>query len=187
MHAKNLALVLLAACGAPDARTKSPAAPETTVVIGPAPDAASPPTVLAQTAGTEDDAGDPCSGDWRPGQPRLANRTVSMRQGTAQVNGRLPPEVIQRIVRQNFGRFRLCYENGLRSDENLQGRVTIAFTIGPDGSVSSAADGGSDLPNQCVISCIARGFRNLSFPQPEGGGVVLVGYPILFNAGTPKP
>ncbi|HLM76117.1 MAG TPA: FHA domain-containing protein, partial [Polyangiaceae bacterium] len=27
------------------------------------------------------------------------------------VSGRLPPEVIQRIVRQNFGRFRLCYEN----------------------------------------------------------------------------
>ena len=28
----------------------------------------------------------------------------------------MTPEVIQRIVRQNYGRFRLCYENGLRNN-----------------------------------------------------------------------
>jgi len=35
------------------------------------------------------------------------------------VNGRLPPEVIQRIVRQKFGRFRLCYEQNLRMQPSL--------------------------------------------------------------------
>ena len=57
--------------------------------------------------------------------------------GRDQVNGRLPPEVIQRIVRQNFGRFRLCYENGLRNNPNLQGRVSVRFVIGRDGAVSN--------------------------------------------------
>ncbi len=52
-------------------------------------------------------------------------------------SGRLPPEVIQRIVRQNFGRFRLCYENGLRNNPNLQGRVSVRFVIGRDGAVSN--------------------------------------------------
>jgi len=43
------------------------------------------------------------------------------------VNGRLPPEVIQRIVRQNFGRFRNCYESSLRTNPSLTGRVAVKF------------------------------------------------------------
>ncbi|AKU99982.1 putative abductin-like protein [Labilithrix luteola] len=111
-----------------------------------------------------------------------ATKAPSMRQGATQVNGRLPPEVIQRIVRQNFGRFRLCYENGLRTNPNLSGRVSVKFVIDRSGAVSTAQDGGSDLPDQGVVSCVVRGFGNLSFPQPEGG-IVTVVYPIIFNPG----
>jgi hypothetical protein len=111
-----------------------------------------------------------------------ATKSPSLRQGATQVNGRLPPEVIQRIVRQNFGRFRLCYENGLRTNPNLAGRVQIKFVIDRSGSVSTSQDGGSDLPDQSVVSCVVRGFGNLSFPQPEGG-IVTVVYPIIFNPG----
>jgi hypothetical protein len=109
-------------------------------------------------------------------------RAPSIRQGATTVNGRLPPEVIQRIVRQNFGRFRLCYENGMRTNPNLAGRVAVKFVIDRSGSVSTASDGGSDIPDQSVISCVVRGFGNLSFPQPEGG-IVTVVYPIIFNPG----
>src|SRR5512134_4145600 len=70
-----------------------------------------------------------------------------VRMGATSVSGRLPPEVIQRIVRQNFGRFRLCYENGLRSNPDLKGRVAVRFLIGGDGLVGTAGDGGSDLPD----------------------------------------
>ncbi|HRI63791.1 MAG TPA: AgmX/PglI C-terminal domain-containing protein [Polyangium sp.] len=103
----------------------------------------------------------------------------SVRMGATTVSGRLPPEIIQRIVRQNFGRFRLCYENGLRNNPNLQGRVGVRFIIGRDGNVTSASNGGSDLPDAGVISCVTRAFYGLSFPQPEGG-VVSVVYPIMF-------
>jgi hypothetical protein len=105
-----------------------------------------------------------------------------IREGATSVNGRLPPEVIQRIVRQNFGRFRLCYENGLRNNPNLQGRVTVKFMIDRSGAVGMTADGGSDIPDSSVVQCVVRGFGNLSFPQPEGG-VVTVVYPIMFNPG----
>jgi hypothetical protein len=40
-------------------------------------------------------------------------RAPKVRMGATTVSGRLPPEVIQRIVRQNYGRFRMCYEQGL--------------------------------------------------------------------------
>jgi Ca-activated chloride channel family protein len=99
--------------------------------------------------------------------------------GASSVSGRLPPEIIQRIVRQNFGRFRLCYENGLRANPNLQGRVGVRFIIGRDGNVASASNGGSDLADAGVINCVTRAFYGLSFPQPEGG-IVTVVYPILF-------
>jgi hypothetical protein len=111
------------------------------------------------------------------GSHRSRPPRVSM--GATQVSGRLPPEVIQRIVRQNFGRFRLCYENGLRNNPNLQGRVSARFVIGRDGAVSTVNNGGSDLPDAGVVSCVLRAFNGLSFPQPEGG-VVTVTFPILF-------
>jgi hypothetical protein len=96
------------------------------------------------------------------------------------VSGRLPPEIIQRIVRSNFGRFRACYEDGLKRNPALEGRVTTSFVIGRDGSVSNVADAGGDLPDAAVKSCVIRAFYGLSFPQPEGGIVTNV-YPIVFS------
>ncbi len=107
---------------------------------------------------------------------------VSMRVGETVVNGQIPAEVIQRIVRQNFGRFRMCYEDGLRTNPSIGGRVAVKFIIDRQGAVSLASDGGSDLPDQAVIGCVVRGFQNLSFPEPKGG-VVKVTYPIVFTPG----
>ncbi|HEU4412620.1 MAG TPA: AgmX/PglI C-terminal domain-containing protein [Polyangiaceae bacterium] len=102
--------------------------------------------------------------------------------GATVVGGRLAPETVQRIVRQNFGRFRMCYENGLKVNPSLQGRVAVRFVIGRDGAVASVANGGSDLPDAGVVSCVVRSFGSLSFPQPEGG-VVTVVYPLTLTPG----
>lgn len=99
------------------------------------------------------------------------------------VTGRLPPEAIQRIVRANFGRFRACYNDGLQRNPGLTGRVSVRFVIGRDGAVSTASDGGSDLPDAAVRACVVRAFYGLSFPQPEGG-IVTVTYPIHFSTIT---
>jgi hypothetical protein len=111
-----------------------------------------------------------------------STRAPQVRMGATTVNGRLPPEVIQRIVRQNYGRFRLCYENGLRNNPNLQGRVSVRFVIGRDGAVSNVSNGGSDMPDASVVQCVIRAYYGLSFPQPEGG-IVTVVYPIMFSPG----
>jgi hypothetical protein len=103
-------------------------------------------------------------------------------RGAVRTMPRSPPEVVQRIVRQNFGRFRLCYENGLRRNSNLTGRVNVRFVIGRDGSVATATNSGSDLPDTAVVSCVVGAFRYLSFPQPEGGPVTFV-YPISLTPG----
>ncbi len=109
-------------------------------------------------------------------------RVPVIRPSVTIVSGRLPPEVIQRVVRQNHGRFRFCYEQGLTRNPNLEGRVSARFVIGRDGAVSNVADGGSNLPDSAVHSCVLGAFYGLSFPAPEGG-IVTVSYPIQFSPG----
>ncbi len=111
-----------------------------------------------------------------------------VRAGATTVAGRLPPEVIQRIVRQNFGRFRLCYEAGLKAKATLAGKVTIKFGIEKDGSISGvAADaGGTTMPDKDVVACVIRGFQGLGFPAPEAGTVSVV-YPIMFSPPDDPP
>src|SRR5215471_6715537 len=111
-----------------------------------------------------------------------ATKAPKVRMGQTTVSGRLPPEVIQRIVRQNYGRFRMCYEQGLAKNPNLEGRVQVRFVIGRDGSVSNVSNGGSDIPDSSVVQCVIRNYYGLSFPQPEGG-IVTVVYPIMFSPG----
>jgi hypothetical protein len=101
--------------------------------------------------------------------------------GPVTTNGHLPAAVIQRIVRQNFGRFNFCYQNGLKSNPNLEGRVSVRFVIGRDGAVQFAADGGgSDIPDAAVRQCVVSSFTNLSFPPPDSGMVTVV-YPLMFT------
>jgi hypothetical protein len=117
-----------------------------------------------------------------PGGSGHVAKAPILRNPTIESNGRLPAEVIQRIVRQNFGRFRLCYEAGLRANPGLTGRIATKFVIGRDGAVMQASDAGSDLPDQNVVACVVRSFNSLSFPAPEGG-VATVTYPLTLSPG----
>jgi hypothetical protein len=106
-----------------------------------------------------------------------------MRPGTTTVSsGSLPADIIQRIVRQNYGRFRMCYEGGLRSNPNLTGRVAVRFVISRDGAVTHATNAGSDLPDSSVVGCVVSAYYGLSFPSPKDG-IVTVNYPIQFSPG----
>jgi hypothetical protein len=86
--------------------------------------------------------------------------------------------VIQRVVRQSFGRMRNCYAHGLRRDESLRRRVTTRFTILTDGSVAGIEDAGSSLHDPRVIGCVQRVFAGLSFPELRSALVIT--YPIAF-------
>jgi predicted small lipoprotein YifL len=97
-------------------------------------------------------------------------------------HGRLAPEVIQNVVRQNWGRYRTCYENAERTNKSLAGTVTVSYVIRPDGSTQDAKDLDSTMPDPDVVRCVVDGFAKLSYPPPEGGFVTVV-YPIAFAPG----
>jgi hypothetical protein len=115
-----------------------------------------------------------------PGGHKVAFHGGIREPGPVQTSGHLGPEIIQRVVRQNSGRFRFCYEKGLRGNPALTGRVSVKFMISRDGSVGFAADAGSDIPDGSVTRCVVSSFTNLSFPAPDSG-VVTVTYPLMFT------
>jgi hypothetical protein len=110
--------------------------------------------------------------------------TSLIRQGAVDVVGKLPAEVIQRVVRGNYGRYRHCYENGLRANAALAGTVTVKFVIAKSGEISQRSIASTDLDDAAVVACILQGFSSLQFPTPESG-VVTVVYPLQFAPRAP--
>ena len=54
--------------------------------------------------------------------------------------------------------------------------------ISASGAVTSSSVAGSTLGNPAAESCVARAVQRIAFPQPEGGGVVIVTYPFMFQS-----
>jgi hypothetical protein len=101
------------------------------------------------------------------------------------VGGRLAPEVIQKAVRAQFGGFRLCYEQGLRRDPGLTGRIAVRFVIDRDGNVAAVGKDPwtTSMRDAEVTRCVVDHFKGIVFPPPEGG-IVTVVYPIMFSPGS---
>lgn len=109
-------------------------------------------------------------------------RAPIIRSAYTTVSGRVPPEIIQRVIRQHFGSFRACYEDGLRRNAQLAGRVVVKFVIGLDGSVENAIDNGSEIGDRAVVDCVVKAFAQLSYPEPDNAHVIVV-YPLMLGPG----
>ncbi len=111
--------------------------------------------------------------------------TSVIRQSAVKVTGVLPPEVVQRVVRQQYPAFRQCYEKALHANPKLEGRVSVKLVIDAKGDAGQIGDAGSDLADPGVVSCVVAAMAKVKFPQPEGGGTVSVVYPLTFKPSEP--
>jgi len=107
-------------------------------------------------------------------------RAPGVRKVAMAVKGRRAPEGVERAVRQNFGRYRMCYEQGLARDPDLAGEVTLRFVIDGQGRVLRAASYGRALPDEDVVSCVASAFYSLPF-GPQGATMTSVSYTLAFT------
>ncbi|MEZ4221316.1 MAG: AgmX/PglI C-terminal domain-containing protein [Polyangiaceae bacterium] len=140
---------------------------------------------LVQGASSADEIPVEATEEGEPLNPELRSRLAPLRQvrirfGAITVIGGLPKEVIQRIVRRQIGQLRRCYSSGLDDNPNLQGRVAVKLVIDKTGTVKSAQNGNSDLPDSKVVSCVVSSLNRVQFPEPSGGGIVTASIPLLF-------
>jgi hypothetical protein len=111
-----------------------------------------------------------------------AARDVGGPKGDAQIGGAtstMPVNNLERTVAGLRPKFRSCYNQGLQSDPTMQGSVTIAASIGPNGEVSAADIASNNGLSTSVANCIARAVRNAQFDPPGGTGAK-VNIPVKF-------
>lgn len=97
------------------------------------------------------------------------------------VTGSLDKKIIRRVVSQHRREVRYCYEKELLKESDLAGRITVKFTISGNGDVIAAMVTKSTMHNRDVESCISSKIRRWVFPEPKGGGIVVVKYPFHFS------
>jgi hypothetical protein len=73
-----------------------------------------------------------------------------------------------------------CYEDGLRHNPRLGGRVVISWTIIRDGAVRNARIVSSTLPDRWVASCVLGAVADSVFPH-AGMFATEVSYPFVFT------
>lgn len=94
--------------------------------------------------------------------------------------GTMKRELVDRVVREHLREIRYCYQRQLQRQPGLSGKVTVRFVIARDGSVSSATTKSSTLGSAAAETCIHGRFLRMQFPEPKGGGIVIVTYPFVF-------
>ena len=97
--------------------------------------------------------------------------------------GALDKSLIDAVIKRKMNQIRYCYQRELTKNPSLGGKITVKFVIAKDGSVSKASIKSSTMGNKSVEGCIASRFMKFQFPQPKGGGIVIVSYPFIFQPG----
>jgi len=85
------------------------------------------------------------------------------------------------FVRARIGLIKACYENQLKRNPNLKGKIRVRFTILETGGLADIAVTENSLGSPDVASCIVGTMRGWRTPfRPSG--TVTVEYPFVFSA-----
>lgn len=97
--------------------------------------------------------------------------------------GALDKSLIDAVIKRHMNQLRYCYQRELTNDPDLGGKIVVKFVVAKDGSVASAAIKSSTMGIAAVEACVTSRFMRMQFPEPKGGGIVIVSYPFIFRPG----
>jgi TonB family protein len=95
-------------------------------------------------------------------------------------SGEFDSSVVVSTIKTRLRAIQMCYEQQLRRNPNLAGKVTIEFTIQPRGNVTDVRVKENSTGDTAVGTCVANTVGSFRFnPGPEGGSVTY-SYPFVF-------
>lgn len=152
---------LMLACGG---KQPEPATPTGEATPAPATDPGAPST-------TEDLAADAGAGSALP--PADGPKGEAGRRA----------EDIQAAVKAKRPTARACYDEAQKKTPTLEGDITIAWTIDPQGKITEARvdPTGSTITDETLGKCLVAVIQTLSFPASAGGKETRARYPFNFH------
>jgi Ca-activated chloride channel family protein len=102
--------------------------------------------------------------------------------GSPIILGAMDKTLIDAVVKRHLNAIRYCYQRELQQKPSLNGKIVVKFVVAADGSVSTASIKSSTMNDAVVEQCLVGRFMRMQFPQPGGGGIVIVSYPFLFSS-----
>jgi hypothetical protein len=95
---------------------------------------------------------------------------------------------VQKVARaKGYNPFRHCYEEGLRRNQHLSGKVTMDFTLGADGAVMGAHKTASTLSDESVNQCVVREASHLVLAKPDAANPAVTMSVTLSPGDEPVP
>jgi outer membrane biosynthesis protein TonB len=88
-------------------------------------------------------------------------------------SGDMDQGALEAALAKYIQRFQLCYEKALLSDPSLGGKVTMQWTVSTSGAGQNPKVMSSQLNNNDVHNCISKVLKEIPFPKPKGGTVVV--------------
>lgn len=100
--------------------------------------------------------------------------------------GMLDKETIQDGIRAVTPYIKACFEEGLKQDPSLAGRVVVSFEIEAEegeGRITRGEVKEAETQSLFFEACVLREVAKARFDAPRGGGKVSVTYPFSFDPG----
>jgi TonB family protein len=106
---------------------------------------------------------------------------VSLDMGGATVDEGLTREEVYAVIHKHMSEVRYCYESAMVRQPNVEGKLVVAFNIGPAGKVTKADAASSTTGDPKLNDCVIRRLTGWQFPRPKGGVNVAISYPFIFK------
>ncbi len=171
---------------APGASPPGPRAADDAPVTDDAPAADDEDDVPAEQAPAAAESGDTPSTDDAAPEDDSAAGAAPTPPHSAPPKGMLDKETIQDGIRAVTPFIKACFEEGLKRDPSLAGRVVVSFDIEAEegeGRITRGEVKEAETQSLFFEACVLREVAKAEFEAPRGGGKVSVTYPFLFDPG----
>ena len=102
--------------------------------------------------------------------------------GSAMGTGKIDKSAVAKVFRRRQGAIRTCYEKALKVNPNVEGKITVQFTIGPAGRITSIDVTSNSTSDSSIGKCIVEKVRGWRFDPPDNGSVTF-SYPFILSRG----